>query len=221
MELQLRGCLHKHIFMDERLSDSEIRHALFAWLRRKHSAQPETKVIEELKVPRPSARVDVAVVNGRLSGFEIKSDRDGLQRLSLQVMAYNRIFDTVSVVVAPAHAASMHTRVPHWWGLVTVARRSGELRFRTKRRALPNPEFSLEALLFALTRTELVWLLTQAGEKARTSQNKAELIGHILSKVAKRKARIWARDALRLHRSEARQAGYASSPDNAPGTSVI
>src|SRR5271156_2900941 len=65
--------------------DSQIRKPLHYWLVRKFSGHSDTEILHELKMPRPSGRVDMAVINGRLCGFEIKSDFDSLSRLPRQV----------------------------------------------------------------------------------------------------------------------------------------
>src|SRR4051812_32552800 len=63
------------------------------------------------------ARVDVAVVNGELAGFEIKSDVDRLTRLTTQVGFYGRVFDRACVVAGPRHVDLLRRRLPSWWGL--------------------------------------------------------------------------------------------------------
>ncbi len=62
------------------LGDSDIRAVLRSRLFLKHPDEADTVVIEELGLCRGQVRVDVAVVNGLLHGYEIKSDRDSLRR---------------------------------------------------------------------------------------------------------------------------------------------
>ena len=73
------------------LRDPQIRRPLHYWLQRKFSSHGDTEILHELKMSRPSGRVDVAVINGRLCGFEIKSDFDSLSRLPRQVRAFSAI----------------------------------------------------------------------------------------------------------------------------------
>src|SRR5262245_26146770 len=60
------------------LGDAEIRHALRAYLRARYADKPGTAILDELAICRGQVRVDLAVVNGSVHGYEIKSDRDTL-----------------------------------------------------------------------------------------------------------------------------------------------
>src|SRR6266511_802692 len=71
------------------IPDAAIRPALRERLLRRHATDADTVLIEELGLCRGKVRVDLALVNGSLHGFEIKSDRDSLRRLSAQVGLYS------------------------------------------------------------------------------------------------------------------------------------
>jgi hypothetical protein len=60
--------------------DHEIRASLLATLERQFAGDPETLIVPEMHVHRGASGVDVAVVNGALRGYEIKSKRDTLER---------------------------------------------------------------------------------------------------------------------------------------------
>ena len=53
------------------LYDRDIRARLKEWLREKHANESDTVVLEELGLRRSYVRADLAVVNGRLHGYEI------------------------------------------------------------------------------------------------------------------------------------------------------
>ena len=72
-------------------------------LATRYGGDGDTILVEELGLCRGFVRADIAVVNGLMKGFEIKSERDTLQRLQKQVEAYSRIFDTATIVVAGRH----------------------------------------------------------------------------------------------------------------------
>jgi hypothetical protein len=74
-------------------------------------------IVEELDIPCAGARIDVAVVNGSLHGFEIKSERDTLNRLSYQIEAYTKVFDFVSVIVGIKHLSKVEALLPNWVGI--------------------------------------------------------------------------------------------------------
>ena len=60
-------------------------------------------MVDELGVCRGQVRIDVAVVNGRFHGYEIKSDRDSLRRLDGQVDLYSKVLDRATIVVGDRH----------------------------------------------------------------------------------------------------------------------
>lgn len=102
-------------------NDKVIRCALKKDLENKHSADDKVRIIEELGVSHGDARVDIAVVNGVLHGYEIKSDLDTLQRLPEQMSIYNSVFTQMTIVVGKSHLYETINLVPDWWG-ITVAK---------------------------------------------------------------------------------------------------
>lgn len=86
-------------------SDADVRRALRRQLAQDHHP-PATRIIEELGLDEGSVRIDVAVVNGRLLGYEIKSDRDTLDRLREQACVYCSVFDEVVLVAGKRHRAA-------------------------------------------------------------------------------------------------------------------
>ena len=62
--------------------DLDIRSALHAKRLRRLKAKPDTLVIDELGLAHASSRIDVAVINGCIHGYEIKSAKDTLDRLT-------------------------------------------------------------------------------------------------------------------------------------------
>ncbi len=127
-----------------------------------------------MKMPRPSARVDVAVVNGEICGFEIKSDVDGLSRLPRQIRAFSAIFDRVSIVTTEKHIESASRLIPEWWGIITP---SSSEEFSITRGGLNNPSRDTVALLHVLSRSELRAVLEASDIlKGNRSKRQAELI---------------------------------------------
>lgn len=133
------------------VTDAEIRPALRERLRRRHADEADTVLIEELGLRRGKVRVDLAVVNGSLHGFEIKSDRDSLKRLAGQVELYSQVLDRATLVVGERFAPLAASLVPAWWGLVCVSSKKRGLRFTTLRRSRLNPQRNARVL------AELLW----------------------------------------------------------------
>jgi len=95
----------------------EIVGAVEAWLRRAHSEDP-TVYRREWSIGVGATRIDVAAINGSITGCEIKSARDNFSRLASQVPLYSAVLDTaVLVVEGRAAAARAELAVPTWWGI--------------------------------------------------------------------------------------------------------
>src|SRR6266849_4052905 len=121
------------------MNDAQIRIATKQALFVQHRGDAETVIFDELGVQHGVARIDLAVVNGELHGFELKSDRDTLARLPEQVESYGRVFDRVTLVVGERHVRGAVDLVPDWWGVRVACRVSGRLRFCDLRHAVKNP----------------------------------------------------------------------------------
>src|SRR6266545_1019727 len=89
--------------MERNPGDLEIRSLLRSTLFQRHAAQSNTVIIEELGVCRGQARIDLSVINGSLHGYEIKSDRDSLQRLRNQAELYGKVVDRATLVLGSRH----------------------------------------------------------------------------------------------------------------------
>lgn len=87
--------------------------------------EPDSLVIDELGIMEGAFRVDVAVVNGKLHGYEIKSAKDNLDRLAAQQCAYNKVFDKLTLVVDERHVENAVKLVPPCWGLMVAGLRNG------------------------------------------------------------------------------------------------
>lgn len=132
--------------------DPEIRIALLKELRRRRILRGTTVVVQELGLRRSDAVVDVAVVNGSLTGFEIKSDADTLRRLARQAEIYGQILDRVTLVVGQQHLDAARRAIPKWWGLMVVRVQDEVPILTTVRAGRENPARQVRALV------ELLWL---------------------------------------------------------------
>ena len=141
--------------------DETIRPALRARLLRKHGREVGTVLIEELGLCRGRVRVDLAVVNGSLHGFEIKSDRDSLSRLPTQVEVYGKVLDRATLVVGDRFLPVAASLVPSWWGIVHVSARHRGLVFKSVRRAVQNPRRDPRLLVELLWAAQALELLEQ------------------------------------------------------------
>jgi len=101
-------------------NDIIIRSALKKYLTNRHAQDEKVRIIEELGVQHGTARVDIAVINGIMHGYEIKSDQDTLQRLPGQMEVFNSVFDKITLVVGKNHLYPAINMVPEWWGIIVA-----------------------------------------------------------------------------------------------------
>jgi hypothetical protein len=134
--------------------DSDIREALHSRLEARHRHDGETRIVDELGVLMNNSRVDVAVINGKLEGFEIKSDRDRLARLPRQAEDYGRVFDRMTVVCCERHVAGALLCVPSWWGVEIARASNGKPRIVRVRPPRANPGVEPGAVVQLLWRDE-------------------------------------------------------------------
>jgi hypothetical protein len=122
------------------MRDSDVRRAVLDWLAGEHAHEMErTRIVEEMGVWSGSVRIDVAVINGSLSGYELKSDRDTLERLPFQRDLYGRVFDFVHLVVGSRHLEKATALVPEWWGVRVAVMCNGAVELRRHREPQRNP----------------------------------------------------------------------------------
>ncbi len=144
-------------------NDADIRAALRKKLTSTYGGHPETVVLDELGVCRGEVRVDVAVVNGKIHGYEIKSDRDSLRRLTGQVELYGKVLDQATLVAGERHLNAAAAMLPEWWGLLLVKSTNNGPRFETVRHARVNPARDARALVEFLWLEDSIALLEQHG----------------------------------------------------------
>lgn len=108
------------------MRDSDVRAAVKGWLEVEHARDPHTRIVEEMGIWSGSVRIDIAVINGELHGFELKSERDTLIRLSNQETLYSQVFDRMTLVTAQRHLEKAVDQIPDWWGVTTVSMKSDE-----------------------------------------------------------------------------------------------
>jgi hypothetical protein len=143
------------------MKDCDIRSAFLSVLTCQHKDDPDTLVVEELGLCEGEARVDIAVVNGCIHGFEIKSEQDTLKRLSGQVFIYSRVLDRITLVVSEIHLREALTVIPSWWGVLLVRENKGQITFAQKRKGRQNPNLDPFAIAQLLWRREAYEALRQ------------------------------------------------------------
>lgn len=122
------------------MRDSDVRSAVLEELAAAHADDARTVIVEEMGIWNGSVRVDIAVINGEMHGFELKSARDTLGRLGQQSELYNMVFDRVTLVMAESHVEKALPLIECWWGvIVATMTASGKCRISEERPAMANP----------------------------------------------------------------------------------
>ncbi len=142
------------------MNDAMIRtHFHSTFLRRYHSSK-HARVLDEMGLLHGSCRADIAVINGQLIGFEIKSNHDSLRRLQLQITAYNAVFDQVTIIVGTRHRRAVSCTVPKWWGIIVGNEaKPDNVSFDIQRKPRANPCVNPVSVAQLLWKNEVVEIL--------------------------------------------------------------
>jgi hypothetical protein len=157
---------------------------------------PNTYVVDELGLNNGSVRADIAVLNGKFVGYEIKADKDNLLRLASQVAAYSEIFEKAFIITGNKHLDKVLKMIPEWWGIYLVEPgldkmyefsniRSAEL--NTQRNAVSIARLLWKSELLAIFELELNRKVGLHWSKERLNQLLAEVLDiDTLGKIALR-----------------------------------
>ncbi len=145
-------------------NDAEIRSALHNKVLKRFHNQNKTRIIDELGVTHGTQRIDIAVINGQLHGYEIKSSRDDLSRLPAQIKSFSKCFERLTVVTAEVHLKKVMESVPDFVGVILVKRGSrGAIYFESIRKPRKNSDLDIISTAHFLWKSEAIELLCNAG----------------------------------------------------------
>lgn len=145
------------------MRDADVRSAICDHLVDQHSGDRDTLIIEEMGIWAGAVRIDVAVINGEMHGFELKSASDTLARLPSQRDLYSRVFNRVTLVVADRHQTKAMSLIPEWWGVITAFELDGKVQLRPFREAALNPGVDALQMARLLWRDEALDCLARFG----------------------------------------------------------
>ena len=91
------------------MTEQEIRSLLKAKLADSQHGKGAA-FVSELFIDSFARRADLVMANGKLAAFEIKSERDSLDRLDGQLQTYLRLFERVTIVCAQRHLAGVQAK---------------------------------------------------------------------------------------------------------------
>lgn len=180
----------------EKLYDKDIRPLVYNKISslKEFTSDPSSIIIDELAIGE--ARIDIAVVNGKFHGFEIKSDFDSLTRLANQINFYNTVFDKVTIIISNKFIESIFDKVPYWWGIYSINNKKNKLK-RIQIGKI-NPSINKVSLIKLLWKDEMLNFLYQKGIKKRVkSKNKSDLTHLINENFSLKEVQIYVRQCLK------------------------
>lgn len=145
------------------MRDLDVRRAVRNWLGDEYAHDPNSYIVEEMGVWSGTVRIDIAVINGSLTGYELKSDRDTLERLPQQRDIYGHVFDYLHLVVGKRHAEHAEKLLPDWWGIRIAVADGSEIKLIPHRVPTLNPFPNPYLIAELLSKDEAVNVLDSVG----------------------------------------------------------
>lgn len=147
------------------LDDKQIRQTLLKEL----SKDKEIEIYQEFVLPSSKARADIVTVGEIFTGYEIKSDKDSLQRLSTQIPEYDVYLEKNYIVVGEKYSSKIKDYIPEYWGIIVVSGseekdlENNRLKIKTIRKAKQNPLWNFNEFLFFLPANDIKMIVKETG----------------------------------------------------------
>jgi len=134
------------------------------------------KIINELDLH--GAVIDIAVIDKKyFCGFEIKSDRDTLRRLPIQMQIYDYVFDKITIVIGETKYMKVNRIVPDFWGIMVAKNIDGTISLTEKRSPELNKSINIHWLSKKLWRSDIMNILKMKNlYKGRSNYYRSNLL---------------------------------------------
>lgn len=104
-------------------------------------------------------KADLVMLNGTSIAYEIKSERDRLDRLPIQVASYGEVFAEVTVLCAEKHLKTVKSCIPDFVGISVLTER---YQISKIRKGINDPERTKSvSILNSITQKEAIEILTR------------------------------------------------------------
>jgi hypothetical protein len=165
------------------LKEPEIKAAFIDWLIDKNMLADDAVLINELPVDDFSRRVDLAIANGKLLAFEIKSDFDNLSRLEGQISTYLQHFDKVTLVCSTKFTDKAMELLPKNVEIIEFASQQNRVKFSIRNRGKLSKVSNNENFLSFVDKRQLVKKLREHKIACSEANSRTELyrISELLS----------------------------------------
>jgi len=142
------------------LREGDVRHLLYCTeIKERLKQSAKARVVDEFQILRGQGRIDVALIDDALHGYEIKSASDNLERLPSQQAIYGKVFERITLVADERHVKEAVAMVPKHWGLIVVGMKEGKPYADTLWPAMRNQDLDKLALAQLLWRDEVLELM--------------------------------------------------------------
>ncbi|RRO01531.1 sce7726 family protein [Pectobacterium aquaticum] len=182
------------------LREQDIKIAFIDWLFKK-GLLDDAAIINEMVVANWSRRADLAVANGHLQAFEIKSDFDSLKRLDGQLETFTSRFEKVTVVCAPKFTYEVTKKVTPDVGVIEYLNDNKGIRFKIIQRGRISPITNKKVYISFLLKKELQLLLTE-NYKNYFSESSRNSLEHLAEKIPLSKIRCFVLNAIKKRYKE-------------------
>lgn len=124
--------------------------------------------VYELNVGK--SRADIVMLNGHSVVFEIKTEYDTFNRLTLQLSDYFKVFDYINILIPLSSLDSLLSIVPDTVGIITYSKnKNSKISFRVYRKAPLNRDIDAEFQLNQLTLSQLTSLVPKAFQGSKST----------------------------------------------------
>ena len=164
-------------------NDIDIRPCLIDFLNSK-ALKPRC-ILEELHVHRGNAIADIVTVHSEAHCYEIKGDKDKIERLAKQGEYYNKVFRRISLVTTERKLNEAMKKTPTFWGIIVAYNSQGEMKFKHIRKTSTNPYFDKELALATLWKSELTNLNEEMKLAIPSKTNKRDFASELSGKMNK------------------------------------
>jgi len=142
------------------LREGDVRHLLYCTeIKERLKQSTKARVVDEFQILRGQGRIDVALIDDALHGYEIKSASDSLERLPSQQAIYGKVFERITLVADERHVKEAVAMVPKHWGLIVVGMKHGKPYADNLWPAMRNQDLDKLALAQLLWRDEIFELM--------------------------------------------------------------
>lgn len=181
------------------MRDSEIRIALNQLLYRKYKLpDPDCMVVDEFGLCQGIARIDIAVINGVIHGYEIKSEQDTLRRVYTQLSVYAKTLDKLTFVINQKHLIPLKKQIPGWCGIMLAEHVSSRIEITTIRNPKTNPNVDPYSVAQLLWKNEAVAILRDLGyTKGTSNKTRSTLWKQLVDMLDSQDLGLFVRDALK------------------------